>query len=272
MRRAEATKYVRLPVLLLSAALTAAGCTEEGNEGEDDASPDTTTGETGADGTSDSGSSAATRGPDTGEAGSSGGAADSGTTGGEPSSDSTGETGAAVDECEPVMQPGSREPSGLELCEPSHVWRLATSVECLPTPALEPGSDPSFCGECDAFAAEGFCADAVPPVQQTSFCHYDCTTDEDCGPGAVCVCAAEGFMPFNQCMEAECLGADDCGDYDCGFSYSCGLPSGTHCRSEADECRGDDDCPPPGGPPADSDCRWRNSDDAFTCNPDLECR
>ena len=162
--------------------------------------------------------------------------------------------------CTPLDQADGGTPSGFERCTPTGAINRVEPVECLPTRALAPAL--KECGDCDEFAAPGFCAQH-PDVLDEDFCHYDCTTDEDCGPGGACACSIEGEVAFNQCVTADCATNDDC-ETGCGLSIACGKPSHLACFDGEPECSGDGTCPSPGEDNGDY-CAWSGSQDAWSC-------
>lgn len=86
------------------------------------------------------------------------------------------------------------------------------------------------------------------PGQFGSSCHcvYACESDADCDAGEVCVCDAV-HRAGSRCVSAGCMDASDCDTGRCGaaaFNSGCGLAQGVVCRTDADTCGGNADCPP----------------------------
>lgn len=99
-------------------------------------------------------------------------------------------------------------------------------------------------------------------------CVYACATDADCGTGELCIGEGvrEGIVKWSQCVEASCAVADDCASGECGLSAwddGCGWRIELACRSDADECRADGDCP-------ETPCGVGYSDDHYACQ-DVTC-
>jgi hypothetical protein len=125
----------------------------------------------------------------------------------------------------------------------------ASAVGC---PCERPPSDPCegvfrLCtddSQCKA-ARNGRCIGFVGPWDCA--CSYDaCLTDDDCGPGGVCLCDGRG----NHCVQAKCSTDADCGPgslckpptwiFDC--SYGSGVFLGYACTTPNDACIDDRDC------------------------------
>src|SRR5436190_4582897 len=89
-------------------------------------------------------------------------------------------------------------------------------------------------------------------------CYTICSSDADCGADQACMCALQG-IPFDrgggeyvpstidQCLTASCRTGADCASGECGASRGhCGQGGavvGFYCRTPADECRTNQDCP-----------------------------
>jgi hypothetical protein len=96
---------------------------------------------------------------------------------------------------------------------------------------------------CDAFEL-GYC-----DIQSDSgiggnsaVCESGCVTDDDCGPGRICLC--DGPSPTGgKCRSSDCRTDADCGPgYLCAtYSVACGGPAFA-CQRATDECTKDDDC------------------------------
>ena len=79
-----------------------------------------------------------------------------------------------------------------------------------------------------------------------TYCTYDaCFTDENCDPGAVCMCGMESGTG-NHCSQPGCRVDADCPGSWCSPTFSsCGTFSGVvgyACHATADECVDDADC------------------------------
>jgi hypothetical protein len=88
-------------------------------------------------------------------------------------------------------------------------------------------------------------------------CYYGCTSDADCGSGAICLCGD----PIGQCVAASCATDANCGVGQlCTMSTPLGTcPSGVPfaCQTSIDTCGGNRDCgSSPGG---FSVCGYSNS-------------
>ncbi len=180
-----------------------------------------------------------------------------GTTGGGTADMGTGPQVTCEDQ---VFTDTDGGPTGLELCSNGAIYRK-DAVTCHPRPLSDPDywscmypGDTSPCvqdSDCKGFTSGGACI--ARGDDQGCACHYDCQTDADCGPGALCRCAPSpigGNWRLNQCIRAEgCLV-----DADCPAGERCLLAPlreeycldtmVAHCTSPADECSGDADCPP----------------------------
>jgi hypothetical protein len=95
--------------------------------------------------------------------------------------------------------------------------------------------------ECD-LKPFGYCAPSnqgqLGTVPQ---CHYGCVVDADCGTGYLCQCGD----PIGQCVPAECLGDEDCGDKLCAAWFSenvCGTRHSFACQTADDDCATNADC------------------------------
>lgn len=148
--------------------------------------------------------------------------------------------------CEPLLQPGTSEPSGIEHCS-NGSWQRTEVVACVGQTALPPEST-GCVTPCDEFPVAGVCRS--PAASPYSFCHYDCVSDSDCGPGAICICATGDdpgkgeLLEVNQCVRANCTTAGDCDSGACGVSAGdCNVVDRAQCRMADDECSGHEDCP-----------------------------
>jgi hypothetical protein len=89
----------------------------------------------------------------------------------------------------------------------------------------------------------GYCAPVFYSEQVGSGteCVYGCTVDADCGVGFLCQCGD----PIGQCIPAECLSDEDCGDELCAAWFDGGVCGSQHafaCQTADDECATDADC------------------------------
>jgi hypothetical protein len=106
---------------------------------------------------------------------------------------------------------------------------------------------------------------SAPQYLRGPWCICDeCTSDQDCGPNAVCVCNAPGFsntMLANECIQSQCQVDSDCGPGGfCSPTPShCGL-TGYYCHTSADQCFDNTDCP--GGGP----CLYSLAAGVWTCS------
>jgi hypothetical protein len=70
-------------------------------------------------------------------------------------------------------------------------------------------------------------------------CFYGCTTDDECGPGAMCYCGD----PVGRCVASHCRSNADCpADYPCSTVNP--RRDGFSCQSPLDECHLDIECGP----------------------------
>lgn len=177
--------------------------------------------------------------------------------------------GSAADEVEPGQStapcdPGQailgidETPTGMFVCE--HGAHRVEVVGCGEFPYRDPcesetegegeGEVCSSSDECTQFPSGG----CRGPYGRNCRCEYDCSTDEDCGPGAVCLChfiAPPGIRSGGVCVEASCASDDDCrpgelcmlGEVpkeepdpcvdEADFVLSCVAPGETHCQAFA---------------------------------------
>ena len=169
-------------------------------------------------------------------------------------------------------------PTGFAVCDGPSFDRIA-SLTC---PANIEAEHYQRCGE-----ARGMCgvdADCGDPgarcVQEflDCRCHRFCTVDTDCGPNQACFCRANlpiddmgwqwRLSSLSECKPANCRTAVDCGGQPCGVSIvGCGVVTGLFCRTTADACDTDDDCPTPGEGCAydEGEGRWRCLDVTGDC-------
>ena len=177
-------------------------------------------------------------------------------------------------------------PTGFELCSNGATYRK-DAVTCHPRQLSDPDfwacmypGDTSPCvqdSDCQDFASGGVCLAA--DADQGCTCHYDCQTDADCGPGALCRCAADPVTAsgnLNRCIPAEGCQVDA----DCPAGERCLLAPlreeycldtmVAQCTSPADECSGDADCPPP-MISGIARCEYDGQAGRFVCVDQLNC-
>jgi hypothetical protein len=98
--------------------------------------------------------------------------------------------------------------------------------------------------DCDAMPF-GYCAAtyvSFRPGRRAS-CYYGCVVDADCGAGFVCECGD----PVGQCVRADCISDEDCGDRLCTAWFNvndCGETQyhAFACQRPDDECNTSADC------------------------------
>lgn len=108
-------------------------------------------------------------------------------------------------------------------------------------------------------------------------CVHTCTSDADCAADEACLCAAGvetgggsflygGFR--RECQPADCRSGDDCGGEACSVGKDvCNWGvEGLHCRTAADTCRVDSDCPQ-----GNQHCGWDDASAAWTCQGTAIC-
>jgi hypothetical protein len=136
------------------------------------------------------------------------------------------------------VQRASGQDSGLELCGDGAIHRreaLACNEE------LRGTFDPTGPEEYNRHLAsdeDGGVPDVLVP---------ECVTDDDCGEGRACLCAAlpSGSGPgvrWTYCVDAECHSDADCGDYRCGLSRGPCQQTRLRCFGPDDACRVESDC------------------------------
>jgi hypothetical protein len=159
---------------------------------------------------------------------------DSGT---DTDTDSDTDTDPCAD-AEEVMQPGPAGgpeiPTGIEHCSDDS-WHRYAALECTPRD-YECTSDFDECD--DSECPEGqVCSDLWWGEILYCGCVTPCAIDADCGDEQSCLCVAIGEeLAPSVCVSADCRADADCGDFECG------VWDGMHCRTETDECHGNDDC------------------------------
>lgn len=93
----------------------------------------------------------------------------------------------------------------------------------------------------------GASPDTAIPEGSGCNCAYSCATDADCGDGFACV--PTGIVTKNEawstCVPAACSTDSACESGECGvasYDDGCGYNPSLACRTDADECRSDEDC------------------------------
>jgi hypothetical protein len=116
--------------------------------------------------------------------------------------------------------------------------KLPRSFECKIAP-----DDHSSCvtdADCSD-SPDGFCQHNPPgSFPPGCGCAYGCTTDAQCGEGAICLCGD----PVGRCAQASCTTDADCGGLLCASYTSnpgCDITAFA-CQNELDECMTDKDC------------------------------
>lgn len=92
-------------------------------------------------------------------------------------------------------------------------------------------------------------------------CSYDtCTSDGDCSAATSCICrATPDSYEANFCVSSNCRVDADCGSN--GYcSPSCGGSGGIYCRTAADTCVDDSECP------LDTTCNFDSERRSWTCS------
>ena len=78
-------------------------------------------------------------------------------------------------------------------------------------------------------------------------CAYGCESDADCGDGRICLCGGvTAEFASSRCVDANCTTGEDCEPEACGlavYNDGCGAYPTLTCRSDADGCHGNLDCP-----------------------------
>jgi hypothetical protein len=124
-----------------------------------------------------------------------------------------------------------------------------TDQRCAPfVPRSEPQSSDPTLGDCQYDAdctamPNGYCSSntLIGGDAAGAYCYYGCTTDGDCGAGAICVCGD----PVGHCAQATCSSDADCASgmhcasYD--SSGGCNIEAFA-CQTARDECLVNADC------------------------------
>jgi len=155
-------------------------------------------------------------------------------------SDAGADASALCEDGVDVMQPspdgGAEIPTGIEECADGS-WHRYDAIACTES-ALD---------DCGSFGEAGCPPDQLPCDTGFSFneCITPCASDADCAADEACVC--EMAYPNNfatRCVPADCRTDADCGGLECGISRSeCRFVDRLTCRTAADECHGDANCP-----------------------------
>lgn len=101
-----------------------------------------------------------------------------------------------------------------------------------------------------------------------------CTTDDQCPPGAACGCATDfsgNAIHVNVCMNTGCRVDSDCGPGGvCSPSFTghCSSLTGYYCHSAADDCTGHSDCCVD---PARQACQYSPELGHWTCQAVIPC-
>lgn len=126
---------------------------------------------------------------------------------------------------------------GYLVCEDKSLRRAEPSA-CTTTLPRESPTEPLFFDDCAldtdcSASAHGFCAYGQ--------CKYGCVSDDECGQGELCFCAAD----VGKCVAAGCRSDADCpADYPCTGNLPFGFDAAEFvCQTPFDECESDYDCP-----------------------------
>ena len=111
--------------------------------------------------------------------------------------------------------------------DPNDLPRVFGSVPC--------EEDPNVC---NAFQY-GYCA----PQQFGTVCWSGCSTDSDCGQGAICICGNAASPTGGTCQSSSCGSDADCQPGYLCAAYSAGCGGGYACQTPQDRCRVQADCP-----------------------------
>jgi hypothetical protein len=199
--------------------------------------------------------------------------------------DGDGESGDGDGEIEPfvcenlmpLLQPEG-VPTGFVQCDGGFIHR-AEAVECVTPQAVD---DPTCAAFADTCSNTACAAKPNGSCQSVGFegctCVYGCTSDAECDPGQVCVCAGV-IGQIATCVPAGCVTDADCGEGLCGVSKyedCCGDDYQLACAGPNEECHSTADCSEdlcnPEYPDAGTVMHQCNFDgEGWTCNPPGWC-
>lgn len=169
-------------------------------------------------------------------------------------STTTPENGPAPPACkEPAPVVVGGKATGFESCSGSTLHRpeavtcpstLPRATSCDAGTGGAGGGVPAPACVTDADCTEkpnGYCNLASGDIQPTCLCNYGCTTDADCGAGAICVCGD----PVGHCASSTCTSDASCGAGLLCASYTSDPGCGGQafaCQASGDDCLTDADC------------------------------
>ncbi len=153
----------------------------------------------------------------------------------------------------PILQPDGKE-SGFVRCADGAIDRVAPGTcgvtlkdTCLGTEMTLECVTGMDCTAKEHGSCVAYSGGAPGPEVTGCGCQYQCATDADCDPGSICACAGVGDPEQAFCISAPgCALPGDCASGECGYSEydnGCWTEKALHCRSSADTCRGDAECP-----------------------------
>lgn len=133
--------------------------------------------------------------------------------------------------CGSSAEGGAAGEGGVGRAEPSNLPRVSPNTE-----VISCSDDPTAC----APFQHGYCRQ----YRLGRACYSGCVTDQDCGPGAICLCDDPASPTGGQCHRSSCGTDQDCqpgytcashpGGCDDGMAYACQKPT--------DTCEGQSDC------------------------------